>query len=88
MDSLNKKVKLTKMDITATLGETYITIKDLLDFRIGDVIKLEKHIDEEIDINIQKKKKFKGKLGLVGKSIGVQITRAILENNDGEEEEI
>lgn len=88
VDSLNKKVKQTKMDVSAVLGETYITIKDLLDFRVGDVINLEKRVDDEIDIKVQKKKKFKGKVGLVGKSIGVQITRSVLENNNEEEDDV
>ena len=87
-DSLNKKVRATTMDITAVLGETYITIRDLLDFRVGDVINLEKNIQEEIDIKVQKRKKFKGKLGLIGKSIGVQITRPILDNTTEEDEEV
>jgi flagellar motor switch protein FliM len=59
-----------------------------LDFRVGDVINLEKHVEDEIDIKVQKKKKFKGKLGLVGKSIGVQITRPILDNTHAEEDEV
>lgn len=88
VNSLNRKVKLTEMEVSAVLGETYITIKDLLDFRVGDVINLEKNINDEIDIRVQKRKKFKGKLGLSGKSIGVQITSAILENNQEEEEMI
>ncbi len=84
--SLNKKVKLTKMEVSAVLGETYITIKDLLDFRVGDVINLEKRVDDEVDIRVQKRKKFKGKVGLTGKSIGVQITRPIFDNNHEEED--
>ncbi len=87
VSSLNRKVKETRMDVSAVLGETFITIKDLLDFRVGDVINLEKHVEDEIDIKVQRKKKFKGKLGLVGKSIGAQITRPILDNNEEEEEE-
>ncbi|NCC80696.1 MAG: flagellar motor switch protein FliM [Clostridia bacterium] len=88
INTLNSKVKRTKMDVSAVLGETYITIKDLLEFRVGDVINLEKHVDDEIDIKVQKRKKFKGKLGLVGKSIGVQITRPIFDNDNAEEDEV
>ncbi len=48
---------------------------------------MKKHVDDEIDIKVQKRKKFKGKLGLVGKSIGVQITRPIFEHDDIAEED-
>lgn len=85
LTSLNKKVKMTEMEVSALLGETYISIRELLDFRVGDVINLEKNLEGEIDIAVQEKKKFKGKIGLVGKSIGVQITRPIF---NGQEEEI
>lgn len=83
--SLNRKVQMTEMEVSALLGETDISIRDLLDFRVGDVINLEKHLDDEIDIAVQKKKKFKGNIGLVGRSIGVQITRPII---NGQEEEM
>ena len=85
LTSLNKKVKMIEMEVSALLGETYISIRELLDFRVGDVINLEKNLEGEIDIAVQEKKKFKGKIGLVGKSIGVQITRPIF---NGQEEEI
>lgn len=85
LQSLKMKVKKSKVPVIAKLGQTTITVKELLDLQKGDVITLEKNIKEYIDIIIGSETKFKGKVGLSGSHLGVQIIKPVLEEGENNE---
>jgi len=86
LQSLKIKVKKAKVPVTARLGQTIITLKELLDLQKGDVISLEESVDGEIDLIVGSKTKFKGRVGLSGSHLAVQITRPISKEEEEEDE--
>ncbi len=42
----------SKLDVSVTIGSSQKSIKEILSLKVGDVIELEKTIDEDLDINV------------------------------------
>lgn len=80
---LQKRIKGTRVPIVVELGSTVLKVRDLLDLRIGDVVRLERNSDEYVDIKVGPYKKFSGAIGANKKNIAVKITEVY---KDGEEE--
>lgn len=66
--------------LSVELGKTQITIKDLMDLKIGNIIILRKNINEELDVKIQGVTKFKGIPGFSKGNQAVKITKVIDRN--------
>lgn len=71
---LASQIENTPVEVKAVLGETSITIRDLLDLQKGDVIKLDKKVDEDVDVYIGGVKKFCGVVGLKKNYLAIQVT--------------
>jgi len=80
------EAELASTDLTATavIGETGLSVKDLLQLQAGDVLVLEKPADSDLVLRLGDKPKFLGKVGLVGRNKSFQIT-AIIEREVGED---
>jgi flagellar motor switch protein FliM len=85
LNYLKSKVKKATVQVTAILGQTTITLKELLDLQKGDVIGLDTKVEEEINISVGNSTKFKGKIGLSGDHLAVQILNVIEEEGDEDE---
>ncbi|WP_040191236.1 FliM/FliN family flagellar motor switch protein [Clostridium culturomicium] len=44
-----------KLEVSVTMGSCKTSIKDILDLKTGDIIVLDKTMDEDLDININSK---------------------------------
>lgn len=44
-----------KLEVSVTMGRCKTSIKDILDLKTGDIIVLDKTMDEDLDININSK---------------------------------
>lgn len=66
-----------EVDIFAKLGETKISINDLLNLEVGDVILLDQKINDDITISIGDSKIYKAKPGVIGVKKAVEITDII-----------
>ena len=44
-----------KLEVSVTMGSCKTSIKDILDLKTGDIIVLDKNMDEDLDININSK---------------------------------
>jgi flagellar motor switch protein FliM len=67
----------TDVDIKVDLGQTEITLNELMNLKPGDVITLDQEANGEFDIEIEGVKKFKGFHGINHGSLAVQITNKI-----------
>jgi flagellar motor switch protein FliM len=67
----------TEVEIKVELGSTEITLRDLMDLKVGDVIPLDQDSTGEFDIQVEGTKKFKGFYGINHGAVAVQITRPI-----------
>jgi flagellar motor switch protein FliM len=66
------------VDLRAYLGETRMTVADLLSLAPGDVIKLEKLVERDFVVRIEGRNKFAGRLGKLRGNRALQITRGAL----------
>lgn len=72
---LKAQIKQAPVKLEAVLGKVTIDFKTLLDLKSGDIITLQKRIDEDIDVLVEGVPKFKGKLGTFKGNYAIKITR-------------
>ncbi len=72
-ERVSKKLKEAEVEIVALLGKTVITVQDFLNFEEGDVIQLDRKIDEPIDLYMDKELVFRAGLGTMGNRMGCII---------------
>lgn len=74
---IKEQIKRTKVELEAILGRTKIDFKTLIDLKKGDIISLQRRVDEEIDLLVEGVPKFKGKLGTFRGNYAVKITKEV-----------
>lgn len=79
VEILEQRVSKAKLPIVAELGESAITIKEFLGLNIGDVISLNKSVDEGLKIKVGEKLKFIGSPGSVKDRLAVQVDEIVSE---------
>ncbi|MOA15283.1 Flagellar motor switch protein FliM [compost metagenome] len=84
IEALEHRVSKAKLPIIAELGESSITIEEFLALNIGDVISLNKPVEEGLKIKVGEKLKFIGSAGSVKDRLAVQVDEVI---SEGEEED-
>ena len=67
----------TFVDIDVLLGETSISMSDLMNLKEGDVIPLDQDATGDFEIDIEGVKKFKGYYGTYHGSVAMQVTKKI-----------
>jgi flagellar motor switch protein FliM len=85
--ALRGRIEKAKIELYSELGSTYLTVTDLLYLQPGDVIRLDKGIDEKVDIRIGEHVKFKGIAGTHRKHMAIKITDVIENGEEGEIDE-
>ncbi|MFP4107020.1 MAG: FliM/FliN family flagellar motor switch protein [Phycisphaerae bacterium] len=75
----------TAMNVTASLGETEILVRDLLEMGPGSVLTLDRQVGEPVDLYLRGIRFATGDLVIVGESLGVRI-REILASGREEQE--
>jgi flagellar motor switch protein FliM len=68
--------------VKAILGNADLTLKDLMDLSIGDVIQLDKSVDSPLVVQVANKKQFYGRVGRSRKNLGIQITGVYREHDN------
>jgi flagellar motor switch protein FliN/FliY len=63
----------TALTVSASLGETEIEVRDLLQLGAGSVLKLDRRVGEPVDLVLRGIKFAKGVLVVVGDRLGVRI---------------
>jgi len=76
-DVIERKIAESSIPIKAELGSSGITVNDFIDLQVGDIIKLNTKITDDIDVSVGNIKKFKAKAGLFKKKRAIQITSII-----------
>ncbi|HEX3011060.1 MAG TPA: flagellar motor switch protein FliM [Syntrophomonadaceae bacterium] len=82
--AIKAKLQNSVIPIKIILGQTQITVKDLLELSVGDVVPLDRNCCEELEVRIGQRTKFLGKPGVYGNKLSVQVTRVIEEDNANE----
>lgn len=71
---LQQRIEATQIQIQVVLGTTSITVRELLNLQIGDVVPLDRRIDQNLDVLVGNCLKFHAKPGMVNSRLGIQIT--------------
>ncbi len=66
-----------KVDVEANLGGAELTMKDVLDLKVGDILRLSTPADDIVKLSIDGKERFKGEMGLRRFRKSIQITEII-----------
>ncbi len=70
---LENHLKATTLSVKVEFGNAVISIKDLMELKVGDVILLNKRIGEEIKVSVEDKMLFVGQPGVVNGQKAVKI---------------
>ncbi|HEX3018383.1 MAG TPA: flagellar motor switch protein FliM [Caproicibacter sp.] len=77
-DNILLQLKDTPLTVAAVLGETEVTLKELLELRSGDIIPLDTHVsDGSITVNVEKLHWFTGTIGTKKKNYAVRIDKVL-----------
>jgi len=77
-ERIQKHLSLTPVEVRTVLGHSHITVAELLSLEVGDVLRLDSTIEDDIKVLVEDKIKFYGRPGVVGDRLAVRITRSAL----------
>lgn len=61
--------------MSAILGRTTVSLQDILDLEVGDVVRLDSFHDEPIELEIEGTKVFKAQIGKIKGFHGVKVVK-------------
>lgn len=79
LEAIKTKLKRSIVPVVAELGSTPMKFRDLVNLRVGDCIRLNNRVDEELKIKIANMYKFLATPGISGSSRAVTITKLLSE---------
>ncbi len=82
---LEKKLKVSEVELTVVLGGATISVSDFLNFEEGDIILLDSHVDKPVDLYLEGKPKFKINLGTLGNKMAGVISDIIFDEEESHE---
>ncbi|MCL6447165.1 MAG: flagellar motor switch protein FliM [Armatimonadetes bacterium] len=81
---LERWLGLAHLELKVILGESEITVKELLGLQVGDVLALDDRYDQDLRLYVEDEFKFYVQAGRVGENIAVQIT-SLVEGEKGDD---
>ncbi|MGN1188527.1 MAG: flagellar motor switch protein FliM [Lachnospiraceae bacterium] len=78
-EAIESLISKAQIPVKAVLGNSSISVNDFVNLHIGDVIKLDRGIDDELDIYVGNIKKFAAMPGSTNDNYAVRITQILKE---------
>ncbi len=78
-DTIEALISKAPMPVKAVLGNSAISVNDFINLQIGDIIRLDTRIDDELNVYVGSIKKFTALPGASGDDYAVRITSVIRE---------
>lgn len=75
MRKVARNLERAELDLQVFLGESKITVAELMSLAPGDIIKLEKLVQEDFILRVRGRNKFAGRLGKLRGHRALQVTR-------------
>ena len=82
-EDLENQIISVDVPVTAILGNSAISVNDFSTLQIGDIIRLDRKVDDELDIFVGDIKKFTALPGSAGSNYAVRITTVVREDQNG-----
>ena len=73
IEALASHLRAAPVQLTAVLGETNLTLKQLAELRVNQVLPLTRRVTTPLDLLVQGVPKFKVRPGRVGRILSVQV---------------
>lgn len=86
VEKLRQRVTKAKLPISVELGTSNITVHELMQLAVGDVIALNKSVDSGLSIRVGEREKYIGTPGLYKDRISVQIDHVVDEGVEEHDE--
>ncbi len=83
-DVIKNHLGNSSVTLHAAFNETQTTLKEILNIRVGDYLRLDHNINEYIKIYLEQIPKFEGVIGTDNQKYAVQIAKTIKENDQVE----
>ncbi len=83
--AIKNRIQEAQIPVRVLLGRTVITVADLIELNVGDVIPLERRMDEDLEVIIGNNTKYLAKPGTYSNRAAVQITTVVEEGDDDDE---
>lgn len=74
---LARQLRNTFVNCTCRLGQTRITVRELIALKVGDTLVLDRKASDEVDFLVGNSVKFRGRPGTSGKKIALHINRVV-----------
>mgnify|MGYP004507742907 FL=1 len=81
-DTIEAAISKAKIPIKAVLGTSTISVADFANLQVGDIIKVDRHVDEELEVYVGNIKKFMALPGYSNEKFAVRVTEVIREENE------
>lgn len=78
-DAIERLIDHAKIPVRALLGRSWISVNDFMNIQIGDIIKLDTKIEDELEVYTGNIKKFHALPGATSDSYAVRVTSVIRE---------
>ncbi|RUT29720.1 flagellar motor switch protein FliM [Paenibacillus zeisoli] len=86
VEALKHRVNKAKLPIIAELGESQLSIREFLGLTVGDVIALNKPVQEGLSIRVGERLKYIGSPGTMKDRVAIQIDEIVNEGVEGFDE--
>lgn len=83
VEQIRRRVEKMDVSVSVSLGEASVTVSELLELAVGDVIRLSSRTEQPLPVRVGDKTKFLARPGRVGSRMAVEITKVFAE--EGEE---
>jgi len=89
MGVLKEKLSTVDMDVVAEIGTINLPVRDVLNLRVGDVVRLSNvRVGDPFTLSVGNKKKFLCQAGVIGKKVAVQVLKKLADLEQEEFEEL
>lgn len=78
-EAIESIISRAKIPMRALLGKSMISVNDFMNIQIGDIVKLDSKVDDELDVYVGNILKFKALPGAISDSYAVRVTSVIRE---------
>ncbi len=76
-DAISSLISKAQIPIKAVLGTSQISVNDFLNLNVGDIIKVDTKVDQELDIFVGNIDKFKALPGSSNDKYAVRLTKVL-----------
>ena len=89
LSTIQEQIKTVSLNLNAVIGQTDISVREVMNLRVGDYIRLPKTgINKEVSLQVGGKDKFLCRPGRIGSRLALQIVKQLEEFDENEIESL